>query len=221
MSTYTTELRYLVEKKFDIGLKNYPIFKEEYREILNQKIINHYYFREIGLETAGLFAFFMNRKMFEIMNYYNQLYNSELIKIEPLTRVDMWETLVREEKEALNRHQDDIGNFTGTMNHNSGDLNVYADTPQGMLSIGDIKNNTWASSATQDDFTEDTKTNQDTTNATTIEQGIETGMNYQKHNAGNPATRTDSEMLKEWRTTFLNIDMMVINELEPLFMQIY
>ena len=221
MSTYTTELRYLIEKNFDIGLKNYPIFKEEYRDILNKKIINHYYFREIGLETPALFSFFMNRKMFEIMQYYNQLYNSELIKIEPLTRVDMWETFIREEKEALNRHQDDIGNFSGNMNHDSNDFNVYADTPQGMISIGDIKNNTWASNATQDEFNEKTTTNQDTTNATTIEQGIETGMNYTKHNAGNPATRTDSEMLMEYRKTFLNIDMMVINELEPLFMQIY
>lgn len=43
MSKYTTELRYLIENNFDIGLKTYPIFDENYREVLNTKIINHYF----------------------------------------------------------------------------------------------------------------------------------------------------------------------------------
>ena len=51
MSTYTTQLRYIVESGYDLGLKNYPIFDEGYREVLNNKIIEHYYFREIGLDS--------------------------------------------------------------------------------------------------------------------------------------------------------------------------
>ena len=55
MSKYTTQLRYLIDMKYDIGLNDYPIFDENYREILNNKIINHYYTEEIGFETARLF----------------------------------------------------------------------------------------------------------------------------------------------------------------------
>ena len=71
MSKYTTELRYLIQSGFDLGLRNYPIFDENYRSKLNEKILNHYYMREIGFETAGLFKRYLNVKMEEIMPYYN------------------------------------------------------------------------------------------------------------------------------------------------------
>ena len=74
MSKYTTELRYLIQSGFDLGLRNYPIFDENYRSKLNEKILNHYYMREIGFETAGLFKRYLNVKMEEIMPYYNQMY---------------------------------------------------------------------------------------------------------------------------------------------------
>ena len=85
MATYTTEIRTLVENHFDLGLKDYPIFDEDYRQGLNNKIINHFYFREIGFETAGLFKWYLNQK---IMPYYNQLYKSELLKFNPFYNVD-------------------------------------------------------------------------------------------------------------------------------------
>ena len=88
MSKYTTELRYLIENNFDIGLKTYPIFDENYREVLNTKIINHYFFREIGMETAELFKRYLNTTMCEIMPYYNQLYKSELLEFNPFYNVD-------------------------------------------------------------------------------------------------------------------------------------
>lgn len=201
MSTYTTQLRYIIESGFDIGLKTYPIFNENYREQLNNKIIEHYYFREIGLETAELFKRFLNRKMNEIMPYYNKLYNSESIKIDPITRIDMWETLNRS----------DNGEFNGTMQDNTNNFNIYSDTPQGTLSTAEIQANTYASSASKDENTENTTTNQTTQNQ----------MEHTKHNTGNDARRTDSEMLMQYRETFLNIDMQIINELEPLFMQIW
>ena len=39
MSQYTTELRYLIQQNYDFGLKDYPIFDESYRDVLNKK--NH------------------------------------------------------------------------------------------------------------------------------------------------------------------------------------
>ena len=60
------------------------IFDECHRKELNDKIIEHYYFREIGAETPDRFNFYLRRKMREIMPYYNQLYISEMIKFDPL-----------------------------------------------------------------------------------------------------------------------------------------
>lgn len=84
MANYTIELHKLIEMGFKLPLDEYPIFDENHRAILNDKIIAHYYFREIGQETPSRFAFNLRRKMNEIMPYYNQLYESELIKYDPL-----------------------------------------------------------------------------------------------------------------------------------------
>ncbi|WP_459615436.1 hypothetical protein, partial [Enterobacter hormaechei] len=63
MSKYTTELRWIIENGYDLQLNEYPIFDENYREELNQKIINHYYFREFGFEIVGLFRFYLKQTM--------------------------------------------------------------------------------------------------------------------------------------------------------------
>jgi len=84
LSKYSTELRFIIESGFDLGLKDYPLFDENYRQQLNNKIINHYYFDEIGFETVARFKHYLNNTMNEIMPYYNQLLESELITINPL-----------------------------------------------------------------------------------------------------------------------------------------
>lgn len=77
MAKYTTTIRNLMDNNFDFGLKDYPIFDEEYRILLNNKILMHYYMDEIGFETAGLFKVYLNNKMNEIMPYYNELYKKQ------------------------------------------------------------------------------------------------------------------------------------------------
>lgn len=84
MSFFTMQLREVLASGLDIGLKDYPIWKESYRSTLNQYIIDHFYFREISAETPALFIFFLNRKMREIMPYYNQLFLSEEKEYDPL-----------------------------------------------------------------------------------------------------------------------------------------
>lgn len=107
MSQYTTEVRFICESMAGLsesqGLSNvneiidntaaniigdYPIFDETYRNVLNNKIIKHYYTREIGYETVGLWKLKLNMKMNEIMPYYNKFYKSELLNFNPMYDVD-------------------------------------------------------------------------------------------------------------------------------------
>ena len=277
MSKYTTELRYLIENNIDIGLKDYPIFDENYRESLNQKIINHYYFREIGMETAELFKRYLNNTMREIMPYYNQLYKSELLEFNPFYNVDKTvtadknnnsvsdfvgnisgkntQTADTENTQTNNGKQqtttaatstgESVGNST-TTNKNK---NVSSDTPQGFLSINSIENETYASAAemgnaesinnskatsnnaengiTDQTTADETKatgnsksnatTETDTANKTTSNDFE----NYISHVIGKSEGETYSEMLMKFRETFLNIDMMIIDELKTCFMMIY
>lgn len=205
MSRYTVELHSLEEAGYDLGLSTYPIFDEEYRPILNNKIIEHYAFREIGLETPALFARFMARKMGEIMVYYNQLYKSELIPIQALTRLDYSEDYDRSSTAASDSTAKADG--TGTSR------DVSSNTPQGLLSMPNIENEVYATNAmigkTSSGSTSSANNKTDSTD------------HYIKRIVGNNAGRTDAQMLKEFRETFLNIDLSIIEELEPLFMQIW
>ena len=104
MSKYTTEVRYICEvnsglnesvgyskiedvitgaipKIFDF---DFPIFDESYRIVLERKILKHFYTREICEETVGLWKLRLDTRLNEIMPYYNKLYESELIKFDPL-----------------------------------------------------------------------------------------------------------------------------------------
>ena len=66
----------------------YPIFSEAYKETLEHKFLRHYYMQEIGLETVGQWKLKLEDKLNLIMPYYNQLYESALLKIEPFNDVD-------------------------------------------------------------------------------------------------------------------------------------
>lgn len=108
MSKYTTEVRYICEyyagldksvggaKVDDVIDKSlsgvfdfdFPIFDEKYRSVLEKKILKHYYTREIGLETVGLWKLKLNTKLNEIMPYYNKLYNSELLEFNPFYNIN-------------------------------------------------------------------------------------------------------------------------------------
>ena len=109
MSKYTTEVRFICEEKsgLDISVNsndvnnvianswnkifttNTPFFDEEYRSVLCQKILKHYYLREIGCETVGVWLLWMNTRLEEIMPYYNQLYESAKIKFNPMHDVEL------------------------------------------------------------------------------------------------------------------------------------
>lgn len=233
MAVYTTQLRTLIESGFDIGLNDYDIFDETYRPILNKKIIEHYFVREIGAETAGLFKLYLNRKMREIMPFYNQLYRSQLLEFNPLEDYQKNETIERGLDKnnkfdgAASDNTTETGAAQSTETTSGSGLNVKSDTPQGMLAIGDIKTNTYATNAEMYDNsasstagtnTTGSKTGSGESHTTTTENQSEW---IEKHMHGKQGSKSYSEMLLEFRKTFLNIDLMIINELASCFMLIY
>lgn len=84
MSTYTITLRELIKRGYSPFDDSWTTFIPEHKPVLCQKIIDHYYFYEIGSETPDRFKFYINEHLRLIMPYYNQLYSSELLKLEPL-----------------------------------------------------------------------------------------------------------------------------------------
>lgn len=323
MSKYTTEVRYICETAAGLETSEgylsvnqiikaalpsvfdfeFPIFDETYRPLLETKILKHFYTREIGLETVGLWKLKLDTKLNEIMPFYNQLYKSELIEFNPMYDVDLTrdhklnktETTIQKGTEDItalkngnisdntnvdetttqdthnesttnNTSETNINNTTGSTSEETASAtktqyDKYSDTPQGSLT--NVQNDTYLTNARMisdsDGRTGKTTVNgTDESNGTTTSEttGNETGSNttevssntrkdiettdsenrnatqtankdvnsiddYLEHVKGKNGGVSYSTMLKEFRDTFLNIDMQIINELNELFLNLW
>lgn len=220
-----------IPKIFDF---DFPIFDESYRSVLERKILKHFYTREICEETVGLWKLRLNTKLNEIMPYYNKLYKSELLDFNPLYT----DNLKRERTTKLNskRETDNNGEVNTTNNYNSHESessttnnngsNLYSDTPQGSLS--GVESGTYLTNArkTNDTTTSSSNTsNNSSTNGKVVnsENGSDdfNSTEYYLESVSGYAGVNASDLLKKYRETFLNIDMMIIDNLEDLFFQLW
>ncbi len=204
MAHYTITIKTLIKNNFDFQMTSYPIFDENYRSTLNEKILNHYYENEIGFETAPLFRFYLNNKLNEIMPKYNVLYNAQKKLLDE--NILFNNTNVTETLQGSN-----TTNTQSTSNSTNNSKNLFQDTPQGQIASTDINNQTWA-------------TNLNLTNNSISDNNTATGNGtneYIKTIIGNTGGKYNIEVLNDIVNNFLNIDLMIINELNDLFMQIF
>lgn len=275
MSKYTTEVRFICEQKAGlegsvgasdvdevlskswnkIVTSNFAIFDEAYREKLVTKVLKHYYLREIGAETVGIWMLWMNTKFEEIMPYYNQLYESAKLKFEPFYDVDYTRSSQRDVTETEhgsyeNKDQTESSGSstdTGKTSNNktsktsevgstdSDTKDLYSDTPQGALT--GVESGKYLTNArkTTDSGNSNTDVDETVTYAGTSEvKGVnsqtinstlnntnaksgEKGDTFSEDVRGKMGGGSYSKMLIEYRDTFINIDMMVIDEFKDLF----
>lgn len=266
MSKYTTELRFICESltSHDESVDNthsaqvitaaaplifsfsFPIFDNAYKQELEEKIIRHYYTREIGFETYGLFKLKLQAKMNEIMPYYNQLYSSARLTLDPLNNFKMHKTSAGQNSEntTSNGTANSTENTTdsrtvgvttsGQTSGTSSDTawTKFSDTPQGAVS--GLDNDSYLTNATKNtDSRTDSGTSSGTSSTsdsgssnrqradTTSGTGSRSGTNSYVEDVIGFSGVNQSELLQKFRETFLNIDMMIINELEELFFQLW
>lgn len=275
MSKYTTELRYICEteaglsesvgqtKIKDVIAKaipkifdfDFPIFDESYRNVLETKILKHYYTREIGLETYGLWKLKLDTKLNEIMPFYNQLYKSALLEFNPLYEVDYSKTGNRdtsgtrdntenniesydESNDYNDSHNESITNsndWTLTKGTTTTTTNYYSDTPQGAISnvidgtyltnatynvVGNTGSDNNSNSGSVDsEVSSNSKNEKDGSRkgSKTSNSNLTDTESYLESVRGKMSSKSYSALLMEYRETFINIDMMLIEELTDLF----
>lgn len=189
MAVFTTEVRTIVENL--AGLSNHGSFGDieraiagsweeifqptwntfdpEYKVVLCTKILKHYWMREIGCETVGLWLHYLNTRLGEIMPYYNKLYESAAMEFDPLNDYDITHTSNRttdgntnstnngEAKDVVSGTTEgentsrNTGTTSSTAENTGQSINKFSDTPQGELS--GLLNGTYLTSATVDDST--------------------------------------------------------------------
>lgn len=183
---------------YDIGLREYPIFDENYRMNLNQGIKRHFWYRRIAADTPARFIFFLNRKMAEVMPTYNALYRK-------LAEADFDPFLTSQAKarsmQTTNAENEDSSNATGqTVAYNSTTPATFMQNAQDPKYMDALTRND-SSSATG------TKGTHTTTNTGESTQGATDDW------------LTTFERLRE--RNVIAVDTALYNELEPLFIGVW
>lgn len=258
MSYMTTKLRYVVEQALDdkllehtemnwpqiysqLGLADYPVWSGgkvvtgpcEERTRINNKLIRHYYMREIGLETIALFTWYLRDSMLNIMPYYNDLFRSAELITDPLKEFE--ESMAEGHEETRDTDETRKTDETTTSKNVRArsedtvysDTNIYSETPENMISSGDVKALKYATNVTYDDST--TGVTEDTTDTgdgtlnrdDTMTRGENVGYTGKRSRYGRNASQM--ELVRQFREQIRNIDFELIRdpEIQSCFMMVY
>lgn len=235
MSKYTMELRELFEPiKFNPPLytkeqvegffKDYELTdfltSEQIETIENagiwnkdklaKGIVNHYYMREIGQETIGLFKHYAKVTMEELMEEYLPLIYSSAIEYDPLVNVDYTETFTR------TANVDNTGRSESDSTNTGDSIGISSDTPQGRITKANILAGNFATATTG------TETSGSINNVTSTTSGSDSEEEYTKRIKGNSGvSATAQKMVEQYRDNIRAINREIIEKLEPLFMGLY
>lgn len=191
---------------FDFDFPFYSDLAEDKLEFEKQFIL-HFYTREIGVETFGWWKVRLKSKLVDVMPKYKQLYDIEQKKY------NIYDTVSMEKTTTSTNNTEGIGTNTQTSQNSRKTDDLYSDTPQGGLD--NVKEGKYLSEYRHFDDngtgtvnTSNTNTNKHNGQQTEKWSGKESGLTY-------------SEMKVKEREAILNINLMLIDEFEELFMGVF
>ena len=217
MSKYTIELRTVVNHTDIFNNLDFPFYSDsiELKEKFKKQFIEYYYYDEIGFSTINKFVSRLHNLLSIKMDYYKQLYATELRckDIDFMLNKDLEETY---EKEVNSNSQSNNltkanGDVTNTVNSESKNLT----TPNQQFTL----ENNYADGINQNKATSDSiSTNNIQSENTSIGTGKEVTKLISKGNIG---VTSSAELLDKWRKVIININEQIIDDCSILFMGVY
>ena len=207
MSKYTLELRYLYEdENFNLFDFPYNLYNNDLKPWFEEKFYQHFMFYEIGFDTIGMFKQRLMTKLNDIYPYYRQVYETEIRSknIDFMLNKDLKESYIRE--------------LTSNSNSNQ-ESNV---TSNSLSTAGQLTPSLIANSQKIDKFMDSAQKDNSSSNSTsTGESNGNSKEEYTLTSQGNIGITSSAELLTKWRETILNIDLMIFEECNDLFMKIF
>lgn len=232
-SKLTIELRDVIAGGVDIWAFDYPSYYQgAEKAAFEKKVIDHYYFRQIGQETVGRFLHVFRTKVREIMPYYVDMYKTVEIMQgieDPFGNVDIVETFEQESTGTASGQE--TGSASGNETYNREDTRSssedrehrFSNTPQG--SIENL--NSYMTEASTDKLVgsesleANSSSNQSSESSSSTSSESAGTVKHTLTRKGNQGVNTYAHDMIEFRQSILNVDMMIINELNELFLGIY
>lgn len=242
MANYTMEIRQLTDNPL-IGLFTFdydfysdnPMDKEEFEKLFTE----WYYFREIGFETPERFKLKLQAKLNVIMPYYRQLALTEWDKVrtveQMMTSKNLKETSTHEQsitgnnESSSNGQSNQSGKSSSTQHQSTTNTqNVKSSNLSDGVSQASLENGYLTSTSSVDD-----KGNQTLSGATSDNTEVKSSQNTSGTNnqvltesttftsEGDIGIQTPAYAITEWRKVLININQMIIEECNDLFMKLY
>lgn len=120
MAQVTIELRELLKNGFKLFDFEYEFDDKATAKRLEQAVIDHYAFHEIGQETPDRFKHVFKTRWLRAMSYYNELHNTTLLQYNPLINHSMREALeqLKESDNTQTGEIDQTGQDNSTVQEN-------------------------------------------------------------------------------------------------------
>lgn len=182
------------------------------KAVLEQKIIDHYYFRQIGQETVGRFKHYLRTRMCEIMPYFVQLYefDAKFRNIDdPLESYNLVETF----RQEVSGSGQVTGSNSSESSGNAENVTKFSDTPQGSIQNLDM----YMTTATQVDGNDSSSVSGESSQSSESSGTTEHTLTKR----GNIGVQPLGGEVENIRNAFINIDMQVVEELADLFLKVY
>ena len=237
MANYTMTIEEMMNNKLtkNIFPEHYEFYVDDKqaKKSFEDKFIKHYYYREIGFETPFMFIQKLESHLMINMPYWKQLYETELEakNINFLLNKDLRETFIREvdsenETSGTNSTQQNLSN-TSSVSQDVTSTNTHKESSirdgvsQASLGEGYL---TGTSSDNGNNTTSGTSNSTDNLTSNGMLSQSENGKTLEKTDLlsqGNIGITSSAQLLKEWREVLINMDKIIIDSCNDLFLKIY
>ena len=193
MGKYTLTIQEILSNNVNIFDFDYSFYNESHKKGFEKKFLDRFLFDEIGAETVARFKHNLRTTLNEIMPYYTHLYETSIYEYNPILNYDLQEVIIRD----VSNEQEEEGTIT--------DSNKNYDTPINFN--GNYKNSP-----------SNINDNENTNNIT--RKGLVSEL-HKRNTKGNIGVMTTQDLIMKERDIIINIDKLILEELNILFMGVY
>lgn len=237
MANYTMTVEEMMKNPLtkNIFPDNYPFYTDDVqaRKEFEEKFINHFYYREIGFETPFMFKQRLESLLKLRMPYWTKLYETELEckNINFLLNKDLKETFIR----TIDSENMMTGTTTSDQNSSSNGTMTQGGTSSNNHKESMLNDGVSQSSLTDGYLTGTSSDNGESTSNAHSNTSDKSSLNSSSNQSGNESSTESTELisqgnigitssaqlLREWRDVLINMDEIIINECNQLFMKLY
>ena len=193
MGKYTLTIQEILSNNVNLFDFDYSFYNESYKKGFEKKFVDRFLFDEIGAETVARFKHNLRTMLNEIMPYYTHLYETTIYEYNPTLNYDLQEVIIRD----VSNEQEEEGTIT--------DSNKNYDTPINFN--GNYKNSP--------------SNINDNENINNISRKGLVSEVHKRNTTGNIGVMTTQDLIMKERDIIINIDKLILEELNILFMGVY